>query len=292
MIFDDKEQYNNINTVIYWNCDFKLWVKQQKYKLTDLRLEIVRSDLIHPKSCQYIVFDMPSALGIGRLKSLNRLQLANVIKQQVSNQLEDIYRVRIRRKDIISVYKEVNCIPIQKDGDVDNFAQMTRHLMNKALDNLINDAKKWNGRSLGNNLNGEVNKLCSHLLQSLMYTQLISEAQDHIGIVDIDVPLMARHLAEDVGALSNEKFGCVPLIQVEGILTVHAVPSLMRYSIFEILKNSIKATIDRYGVLNIDGAPGIVIKCNTNHATSGSEVYGSVEIVDYGTGMSDETKRR
>ena len=93
----------------------------------------------------------------------------------------------------------------------------------------------------------------------------------------------------DISAFCIEKYGAAPQVSitntVPSTVSVLGIPSYIQYAYSEILKNSIRAMLDRYTTLNIDDAPPIHVHISLyNHTTL------IIRIEDSGHGIILPTK--
>jgi len=70
---------------------------------------------------------------------------------------------------------------------------------------------------------------------------------------------------DDTIAFAEEKFGYSPIIEHitvcdETLLEVELVPPFLYFSVMELLKNSVVATVARYGILDVEDAPPIQVR--------------------------------
>jgi hypothetical protein len=113
-----------------------------------------------------------------------------------------------------------------------------------------------------------VSDVCRHVIFTQIYLQMLSNRPHLIRSSDcVAVAHLVRNVIDDMGALSREKFGVCPAIHVNKTKQVTnflakdtvVVESLFRFVMTEILKNAIGATVNRFGILNVEDSPAILI---------------------------------
>ena len=124
--------------------------------------------------------------------------------------------------------------------------------------------------------------LASLLLQMLETGEAVNAEECSVNLSDV-----LNRAVEDLALLSREKFGVVPPIEVEalGVGRVWATEGLLHFVVFELLKNAVGATINRYGALDVDDAPPIRIAA-TQSAGEGGRV--ELAISDAGEGIAPD----
>ena len=122
--------------------------------------------------------------------------------------------------------------------------------------------------------------LGSLLLQMVATGEAVNAEDCSVNLSDV----LNRALA-DLALLSREKFSVVPPIELGavGVGRVWASEGLLHFVVFELLKNAVGATINRYGALDVDDAPPIRIA-----ATQPMGEGGRVELTisDAGEGIA------
>ena len=125
--------------------------------------------------------------------------------------------------------------------------------------------------------------------------------------VAADFPLASRcglraiveHTADLARGMCGEKYGDAPHVSVvvdgsshpSADVEVVAVAAHVHFVLMELLKNSMKAVIDRYGVLQLHDAPPIAIALSASPASSASASSASgpfvgLRVTDTGVGLS------
>lgn len=162
--------------------------------------------------------------------------------------------------------------------------------------------------------------VCTHILQTQLITQTFlldtttsssangnssssnqsvprhahRQASELLSLSDIPrIQALIQDVADDVGALAREKFGVAPAVTINNKSATtnidgskYVVDSLLRFAITELLKNSMKSTVNKYGALNSEDAPAIEIVVE-NSVSSSSSTSLEIRIVDYGEGVPE-----
>lgn len=178
------------------------------------------------------------------------------------------------------LFNNKNIINQINENDIEKWKEESSLFINNAFNKLTSDGIKWNG-NLSNNLNEILTQICKHTIISLLLIDTLSYYHDHSyfnqDFNELKLNQFCYEIISEIDAFTKEKFGACPFIEVQGELILYkTIPSLIHFSIFELLKNSILATIEKYGVLNLDDAKPIQITLESNKIT----------ITDYGKGMN------
>lgn len=227
-----------------------------------------------------------------RLKCLIGLstpQLRNAVVGQIKYQRDTLLSLRLRRHDIIAALDHA----IDAAGrHGDDFSVVSHSHIKEAFDNFVADGTKWNGKGLSNNLNGCVNEIAYNCIHTLMLLQLL-QSDEMFKHVNLSLNPLICNISEDVGALAKEKFSVSPSVSIEGdFVLTHTVPSLIEYIVVEMLKNSMKSVVDRYGALNLEDIDD-AISLELSSSSSGSPTaHYSLSIRDKGMGMSPQVLSR
>jgi len=104
-----------------------------------------------------------------------------------------------------------------------------------------------------------------------------------------DPAAIARHAADVVGKLSTQWYGCAPVIEVTdaGAQPFPFVPRYLFYILTELLKNSVRASVEQHTVSTSDGEIHISASSlpPVRVLVSGSEALLSARISDEGGGI-------
>jgi len=100
----------------------------------------------------------------------------------------------------------------------------------------------------------------------------------------IDFHSLIEEAVLSIKAASLEKYGCSPSVSLKGLpnspVPCLSIPALLHTSLLELLKNALKATVEKCGVLGLEDAAPIVIDVKVE----GEQVRLSV--ADEGVGLS------
>lgn len=216
------------------------------------------------------------ALRIAQCVHLNKSQLYPLVFGEVCRQRQRLEKLRIRRKDLLTTYAKISSKTLY-DVDLEKWRVSSYDLLSASFDSLVADGKKFGGQ-LSNNLQPVLNEICSRIVHTLMILQLLETEKP---FEEINLATDVRRVHNNVSALAREKFGVCPELRIIGSHNILGNPSLIEYTLVEILKNSIKAVVDRYGALQVDDAEPIIVNISN----------GALRITDAGIGMEDAVLR-
>jgi hypothetical protein len=210
-----------------------------------------------------------------------------LIQDQLRIQLGDLKGLRLRYHEIIEVFDsslQTKITHNSLNNLEEEWTKITKFRLNHAYNKLIADGMKWTG-NLSNNLNNPLHEICRHSIYALLLLDSL-EAQNEI----VQMNQLTLHSVEDIEALTKEKFGACPNIEIEGDFRLnYALPSYLHFSLTELLKNSIFAVIKKYGVLDLDDAAPISISLAP---FSGDATQAQLRITDCGMGMTPTELQR
>jgi hypothetical protein len=213
------------------------------------------------------------------LQRCGRLDRYILVRKHIQTQYEHLQSLRLRRYDVLEAYQ--SCLQKSPHSlsttDLDHWIKQSHLKISSAYELLVADGVKWE-RKLTNNLNTSVTEICKQSIFSILLFETLQEDDKEIN--SLYMREFCQHLAEDIDALTKEKFGACPSVVVEGELHLFDIrPSLVHFSLVEFLKNSIYSVIKRYDVLDLDDSEPIVIHLDaTNHG---------IRITDPGIGMRE-----
>lgn len=229
--------------------------------------------------------------------SVSRHSLFTKIVAQFERQHFYLDTLRIRHPVVLQTFERVidnSKIPM---FEMDSWVHMSKSLLTSTLDTMVADGSNWNGQGVGTkNLIQPLNDICKHTLHATLCLDLLSKDATEKGLIrsDVAVGLFMERVVEDISSFSKEKFGVCPEIQVTGDcqnMSMQVIPPFFEFIAVEVLKNAIKAVIDRYGALDIDDAPPILIHLKEN-TQSGSGRGHIISFQDHGIGMPKEVAER
>jgi hypothetical protein len=229
---------------------------------------------------------MANLLRLNSLIGLTRPQLRIAIVDQMKVQREFLKMQRLRRHDIILALGDIIDSNL---SNIDNYPEFANKRIKEAFNSFVADGMKWQGKGLSNNLDRCVNVIAYQCIHTMMLTEIMLD--DTVLLADhttIPLHLLVHEICEDVGALAKEKFGVAPAVEIKGELTlVNSMPSLYEYVIVELLKNSIKSVMDKYGALHVEDVDA-VLSMNLVNSPDGSSGTAQrlLSIQDKGNGMS------
>lgn len=221
--------------------------------------------------------------------------LFTLVKKQMHNHLETMQSNSFRRKDLIQTFsqsvKTMETIDPNNIKEIQKWTEETQSDLSQKFDQFVSDFNPNKALKLPFNLNKSINLLCEQSFHTQVCLNfLLLDNDNHTEIFqgkNFKIQDCFQRATESVSSLATEKFGNIPHIKFEGETKnfgseIFFCPSLLQFTVIEILKNSIKAMIDRYGVSEIDKEESINI------------VFGDgfFVIEDTGKGMSEEVKGR
>lgn len=128
------------------------------------------------------------------------------------------------------------------------------------------------------------------LFTSCIALSLLAECGGTKGPQSISTHLHPAELLSDVvqsvKSASVEKYGCAPQVILKNLhitdppIPFIGVPSLVAHSTSELLKNGVKAHVEKYGVLGLDDAPPIVVTLEV------SALLLTITVADQGIGVA------
>ena len=216
------------------------------------------------------------ALTIAQCMRLSKSQLYPLVFSEVCRQSQRLEKLRIRRKDLLNTYAKISSDTLY-GANIEKWRALSYDLLSASFDSLVADGKKFGGQ-LSNNLEPVLNEICSHIVHTLMLLQMLDSENP---FEDINLASDVRRVHNNVSALAREKFGVCPELRIVGCHNIIGSPSLIEYTLVELLKNAIKAVIDRYGALQVEDAEPIVVDITD----------GVMRITDAGVGMENDTLR-
>jgi hypothetical protein len=202
-----------------------------------------------------------------------------LVKKHIEKQFHYLQSLRLRRYDILQAYESClqKSINSESRKELDHWVKESHLQISLAHELFVVDGVKWE-RKLTNNLNSSVTEICKQSIFTMLLFETLQDIENEPN--SLSMREFCQQLAEDIDALTKEKFGDCPRVVVEGELNLRDVrPSLVYFSLVEFLKNSIFAVIKRYGVLDLDDALPIVI-----HLDAPSR---GIRIIDSGIGMKE-----
>lgn len=230
---------------------------------------------------------------VARFRALSRHSLLEQTVSQLRRQHDHLGTLRIRHSKVLQAFDEVISNSKVDDHEVEVWVQTSKALLTSSFDKIVADGANWNGHGVGNrSLIEPLNDICHQSLHAMLCLDLLSEDATDKGLVETDVELrlFMERIVDDVSSFSKEKFGVCPEVLVGGELQLSIIPPFVEFVTVELLKNAIKAVIDRYGALDIDDAPPIQICLQSNK----QDVYGKgcIVVQDHGIGMPREVADR
>ncbi len=123
---------------------------------------------------------------------------------------------------------------------------------------------RWGGHSLAPSLRPSVNAIAGHCFYTISCLDILSAICAHSSennVVQLcDLRATTEFAVRNVRMLAVEKFGVCPEIVISGKMgRVPGIPSVLEYCLVELLKNSVRGMLDRYGALNVEEAEPIAI---------------------------------
>jgi hypothetical protein len=225
-------------------------------------------------------------------KSISRYSLFKHTVDQFRRQYIFLNTLRIRRADVKASFAEVIDKSMVDKFEIDEWVHKSKNVFSKTFDQIVADSSSWNGQGVSErSLIKPLNDICYHNLHALLCLDLLANDSSEKGLLasNVNVGHFMERVAEDVSSFSKEKFGVCPEITIKGNLNILMIPPFIEFVTVEILKNAIKAVIDRYGALDIDDAPPIEICLKEKVGENGA---GCVMFHDYGIGMQKEVADR
>lgn len=232
--------------------------------------------------------------------SISRDTLFKHTVDQLRRQHYHLKNLRIRQLDLIKAFDKAILHSEGTNIDIDSWAKSSKETISHTFDKIVVEGTNWRGQGVGiKSLRRPLNEICHHSLHAMLCLDLLLTDAPEVGLTPTDVELrpFIERISRNVGSLSKEKFGVCPDIQIHGDLHITIIPPTVEFAIVEILKNSIKALIDRYGALDIDDAPPIEVYLkkaveipeNVNSKRIG---IGRLVLHDRGVGMSRDGANR
>ena len=221
---------------------------------------------------------------------LSRPLLFQQTVAQFRRQQLHLNALRIRHPEVLQTFDKVIGNLINPKLDLDARVRTSKTLFTTTFHKIAADGSNWNGLGVGQKqLIQPLNDICQHSLHAMMCLDLLSEDATEKGLVisNVEVRFFMERIVEDVSRFAKEKFGVCPEIQVRGDMRISMIPPFIEFVTVELLKNAIKAVIDRYGALDIDDAPPIVILLNPQGGKGGLLAFQ-----DHGIGMREEVADR
>ena len=193
--------------------------------------------------------------------------------------------LRLRRPDVLLSFSEVIDNAKMKNIELDTWVHKSKTSLASTFNQIVADSSRWNGQGV---MEKSMIQPLNDSLHAMMCLDLLASDASSKGLLVTRTPLrpFMQRIVEDVSSFSKEKFGVCPEISISGDLELLIVPPFVEFVTVEVLKNAIKAVIDRYGALDIDDAPPIEIHL-TQGENSCNAVSGKNCIVfrDHGVGM-------
>ena len=183
-----------------------------------------------------------------------------------------------RRNSTLDAYSKLakleSSVPAELP-DISRFAEDAKNELKHEVNGVLSSVRRSGGPSAGNY---KYTQAVNTLFQQFFYTEaaldmIITTCSEHEGdnsralAGDSSLLEISTLIKEDLRALSVEKFGVYPEIEItepkEGSI-MQGVPELLEFACVEILKNSVKSVIEKYGQLNLDDLenPPITISCS------------------------------
>ena len=230
---------------------------------------------------------MQRLITIRDLKNITSIDFANLLVSQFRFQSSRLSQLRFRRREINAAFKQMSSTRTFEAGENDrclHWAESSRKALSGAFERLAVDGVAWGGQ-LQNSLNEQLNQLCRHSVHSLMCFDLLLSSIEYYSnsgdlresecatgkllAYDIDLKaILEESTVPDMESLTKEKFGACPAISVvqrdmladddretEKPATLpYGSPSLLSFVMVELMKNSLEAVLNKYGVLDLDDA--------------------------------------
>lgn len=232
---------------------------------------------------------LPLLLTLKDIHLLSRHSLYKQTLDQFRRQHRYLDTMRLRRHDVAQTFDTIIKNTTAKDFDLNSWARTSKNVMSKTIDQIVADSSNWNGQGLAQgSLVHSLNEICRHSLHVVLSLDLLlndSFDRGNLVVKNLALSPFMQRISDDVASFAKEKYGVCPDIVVTGCIEMTAIPPYMEFVAVEILKNSIKAVIDRYSPLDIDDAPPIEI-----HLEKYAKGCGAACILfrDHGTGMREE----
>jgi hypothetical protein len=226
-------------------------------------------------------------------QSIGRHSLFKQTIAQLKRQHVYLDTLRIRRPDVLHTFVQIIDNAMLPKVNIDNWLITSKYALSQTFDRIVADGNRWNGHGVTEKtLIKPLNDICHHSLYAMLCLDLLSDDAPSLGLTvsDVDVRPFMERIVEDVSSFSKEKFGVCPEIQIKGEMDLSMVSPFIEFVTVEVVKNSIKAVIDRYGALDIDDAPPIQIILINNLTKNGG--IGRIVFSDHGIGMQKEVADR
>jgi hypothetical protein len=216
------------------------------------------------------------------LRCLKKIERYPLVLQQIEKQYKDLQSVRIKRYDILEAFHGCLQNSPSSAASLDDWVKKSTSQISASHDLFVADGVKWGGK-LSNNLNYSVTEICKHSILTLLLLETLTD-DDYPGDMNRSTSCsmndFCHSLTVDIDAFTKEKFGVCPQIVIDGELLLEEIrPSLIHFSVVELLKNSIYAVIKRFGVLDLDDAGVIEIRLDP--------LARRLTLTDPGVGMNE-----
>lgn len=228
------------------------------------------------------------------LHSSSKRHLLEEVTAQFRRQHSYLNKLRIRRQDVLQCFEDVVDNATKPEFDYNSWTMQSKRDMSQTFDKILADARGWHGKGVTEkSLIQPFNDMCYHNLNAMMCLDLLSHDSNGEMVSDVAASQFIHRIIEDVSSFSKEKFGVCPEINIQGETNLRIVPPFIEFIIVEVLKNAIKAVVDRYGALDIDDADPIEIHISKTIALDNEMESGAIiEFCDRGVGMDDAVAKR
>ena len=189
---------------------------------------------------------------VARCLSLGRDVLLKETRGQFTRQLSCLKSLQIRHCQAIQCFTEVIESSSYSNFDLDGWVQSSKQAFQSVFNQMEAEGAQWNGRGICNrSLVSPLNEICYHNIYAQLCLDCLSKTSNNTPCT-LELNSFLSACMEDIGSFSKEKFGVCPDINIKGELNLLVVPSYFEFAVVELVKNSIKSVIDRYGALNLD----------------------------------------
>ena len=131
-----------------------------------------------------------------------------------------------------------------------------------------------------------------------MVNDMANRCEGRAGVVrSADPAELARDVAESVRAFAVEKFGAAPEVEVVVAapaskaasmpLSCMVVPEYLQFALSELLKNSVAASVERFGAAALDDAPPVIVTVSGDREFIGICVADSAGGIPGRPGVTD-----